>query len=259
MDIFRVAGLQSDLCWMQPEANLLRLDAMLNSAPAADLYVLPEMFPTGFVVEPRNVAETDGRTLEWMRKKAREMDAAIAGSVAVCQTGAAPTYLNRLYFVRPDGSETHYDKRHLFSYGHENLHYTRGERRIVTQWRGVRILLQVCYDLRFPVFSRNRGDYDLALYVASWPLVRRLSWDTLLRARAIENQCFVVGVNRVGNDPQCNYDGGTAIIDAYGRTMEACADGMEGFAAAGLDMEWLRRYWEKFPVLADADPWTVDI
>jgi predicted amidohydrolase len=240
---------------MQPVTNRLRLDAMLGSAPAADLYVLPEMFPTGFVVEPKNVAETDGETLEWMRKKAQEMDAAIAGSVAICEQGEKPVYRNRLYFVRPDGSEDHYDKRHLFSYGHENKHYTRGERRVVTEWRGVRILLQVCYDLRFPVFSRNHNDYDMAIYVASWPVNRRLSWDTLLRARAIENQCFVVGVNRVGSDQQCTYDGGTAIIDAYGRTMDACMDSQEGFATAELDMEWLQHYWEKFPVLGDADPW----
>ena len=162
-------------------------------------------------------------------------------------------FYNRLYFVRPDGSVEHYDKRHLFTYGGEDKHFTRGNRRVVVAWRGVRLLLEVCYDLRFPVWSRNRGDYDAALYVASWPKSRVEAWSTLLRARAIENQCYVVGVNRIGEDPNCEYCGCSAIIDPYGRTLAECERDKECLAEAELDMEALRAFRAKFPVLRDAD------
>ena len=136
--------------------------------------------------------------------------------------------------------------------------YTAGARRVVTEWRGVRFLLQVCYDLRFPVFSRNRGDYDVALYVANWPDSRRQVWDTLLRARALENQCYVIGVNRVGDDAQCHYDGGSAVIDAYGHSVAMAADGRQQVVTADIDMQRLQRFREKFPVLADRDDFRLE-
>jgi predicted amidohydrolase len=209
------------------------------------------MFSTGFCTQPEGIAEScDSDTLKWMKRKAAEIDAAIAGSIAVEQDGK---YYNRFYFVKPDGSVTYYDKKHLFTYGGEHLRFTAGDERVVVEWRGVRILLEVCYDLRFPIWARNRGDYDMILYVASWPTPRVAAWSSLLVARAIENQCYVAGVNRVGTDPACEYCGGSVIIDPYGRTIASCADNTECEATAEVDMEALEAFREKFPVLKDAD------
>ena len=148
-------------------------------------------------------------------------------------------------------------KKHLFTYGGEQMHYTPGTERVIVNFRGMRFLLQVCYDLRFPVWSRNRKDYDAAIYVASWPTPRVEAWKALLRARAIENQCFVIAANRVGEDPNCQYSGGSAIIDPYGRTLAACEDGQVCAAEAVMDMDELVAFRKKFPVLEDADPYTL--
>ena len=185
-----------------------------------------------------------------MCKVAAERDCAIAGSVAVEENG---TYYNRFYFVYPDGTIRSYDKKHLFSYGGEHLCFTAGKERVVVEFRGVRMLLQICYDLRFPVWTRNRGDYDMILYVASWPTSRVEAWNLLLRARAIENQCYVAGVNRVGTDPSCTYCGGTVLIDPYGKTVAECETGRECEVSGSVDMEQLEVYRKKFPVLGDAD------
>ncbi|MDD6506281.1 MAG: amidohydrolase [Prevotellaceae bacterium] len=246
--------LQQDIVWASPSANQEAAERAILTAPKSDLYVLPEMWSTGFATEPEGIAETDGSSLHWMEQMAIRMDAAIAGSVA---TRVDDSYYNRFYFVKPTGEVSWYDKHHLFTYGGEHRRYTAGRQRVVVEWRGVRFLLQVCYDLRFPCFSRNRvqGDeaYDVALYVASWPTSRRLPWDTLLRARAIENQCYVCGVDRVGTDPACAYNGGTALIDAYGRTVAACPDGEVAALTASIDLEGLRAFRQKFPVLDDRD------
>ena len=247
----KITLLQQDILWANPKENVRRADEAIGLHPGSDLYVLPEMFSTGFCTSPEEVAEpADGETLQWMKRKAKETDAAIAGSVAVREDGK---FFNRFYFVKPDGSAVWYDKRHLFTYGGESLRYTAGKERVVVDFRGVRILLQVCYDLRFPVFSRNRGDYDLAVYVASWPVSRREVWNTLLRARAIENQCYVAGVNRVGTDPACEYDGGTRLVDAYGKVVAACEDGKEEAITVSLDLDRLNAFRKKFPVLEDSD------
>lgn len=247
-----------DIAWGDGAANRLKAEELLLAAPKSDVYVLPEMFSTGFAVEPEGIAEADNESLLWMQQMAKQLDAAIAGSVAVCEKGY---FYNRFYFVTPDKVE-YYDKRHLFTYGGEDKRYEAGNRRVVVEWRGVRFLLQVCYDLRFPVFSRNvaeslcdssRKPYDVALYVASWPDSRRAVWDTLLRARAMENQAYVLGVNRVGDDPQCHYSGGTVAIDAYGKTIASCSDEQEAIVTIQLDMGRLQRFREKFPVLCDAD------
>ena len=246
--------LQQDIVWASPSANQEAAERAILAAPKSDLYVLPEMWSTGFATEPEGIAETDGSSLHWMEQMAIRMDAAIAGSVA---TRVDDCYYNRFYFVKPTGEVRWYDKHHLFTYGGEHRRYTAGRQRVVVEWRGVRFLLQVCYDLRFPCFSRNgvQGDeaYDVALYVASWPTSRRLPWDTLLRARAIENQCYVCGVDRVGTDPACAYNGGTALIDAYGRTVAACPDGEVAALTASIDLESLRAFRQKFPVLGDRD------
>ena len=247
----RVVILQQDIAWTDPAENVRQAEAAIDRRPGADLYVLPEMFATGFATHPEGVAEkADSETLRWMVRKAAACRAAVAGSLAVEDGGR---YYNRLYFVHPDGRVETYDKRHLFTYSGEDRHYTRGTRRVVVTFRGVRILLQVCYDLRFPVWSRNRGDYDVALYVASWPVGRIEAWNALLRARAIENQCYVVGVNRVGRDPVAEYSGASVVIDPYGRTVATCEDHHVSAAEAVLDLERLAAFRQKFPVLEDRD------
>lgn len=247
----RVTILQRDIAWASPELNIKRIDEAIDSNAGADLYVLPEMFSTGFCTEPRGIAEcADGGSLAWMKRKAKAIDAAIAGSVAVEEDGR---FYNRFYFVKPDGEVTAYDKHHLFTYGGEHLRFTAGGERKVVEFRGVRIMLQICYDLRFPVWVRNRGDYDMILYVASWPTPRINAWSALLVARAIENQCYVVGVNRVGEDPSCKYCGGSVVIDPYGKHIASCEDGREMEASTEIDMEALKAFREKFPVLLDAD------
>ena len=247
----KIALLQSDIEWAMPCRNRFGAEAMMASAPGCDLYVLPEMFSTGFCTSPEGVAEPEPcDSLKWMKDSAEMFSAAITGSVAVEENGR---FFNRFYFVTPDGNSVHYDKRHLFTYGGEHLKFTAGKERKIVEYKGVRILLQVCYDLRFPVWSRNRGDYDMALYVASWPETRADAWRQLLKARAIENQCFVAGVNRIGTDPSNSYCGGTMLIDPYGKVIAECADGMESVAVAEISMEELAAFRQKFPVLDDAD------
>ena len=248
----KICLVQFDIAWGDPQANFAHLDALLAGAPKADLYVLPEMFSTGFATLPDATVETEPSTgLAWMRRKAAELDAAIAGSIALAVPGGKCA--NRFFFVRPDGSYEQYDKRHLFGYGGEGERFRAGSERVIVEYGGVRFLLAVCYDLRFPVWLRNRDDYDAILLVASWPDVRRFAWDTLSRARAIENACYLAAVNRVGTDPACSYNGGTTFIGPFGETLAAVPDGQEGFACAEVDLEHLAAYHAKFPVLEDAD------
>lgn len=250
----KVSLLQTNIIWADPVANQVAAESALSALPQSDLYVFPEMFSTGFATVPEGIAESDDCTLQWMKRMADRYDAAIVGSVAVVTNNN--TYHNRLYFVKPGGDVVYYDKRHLFTYGGEDKRYTRGNDRVVVEWRGVRFLLQVCYDLRFPVFSRNNDSgnpYDAIIYVANWPESRRKVWDVLLHARAIENQCYVLGVNRVGDDTVCHYNGGTMLIDAYGKDVASVSDEADGALTVTLDMERLQGFRKKFPVLDDAD------
>lgn len=243
--------LQTDIAWGAPEMNTARAEALMDSHPGSDLYLLPEMFSTGFATSPEGIAEQpEGHTVAWMRRTAEQRRCALCGSLAIRE---GDRFYNRLYFVKPDGTVETYDKRHLFTYGGEHLHYTAGTSRLVVEWQGVRILPLICYDLRFPVWSRNRGEYDLLIYVANWPVPRRRVWDTLLRARAIENQCYVAAVNRVGSDPSCTYNGGSCLIDAYGRDTVSCPDDLVCAVTAELDLERLSAFRAKFPVLQDGD------
>ena len=247
-----ISIIQSDIIWADPEENRRRLEEKISSLPHADLYVFPEMFSTGFCTEPQKIAEEADRpgSLEWMQLTARKMQCALAGSVATHSEGK---YYNRFYFVCPDGTVYHYDKRHLFGFGGEDKQYTSGDERVIVSYKGFRFLLQICYDLRFPVWSRCRNDYDAVIYVANWPASRREVWNILLKARALENQCYVIGVNRVGNDPQCLYDGGSMIISPYGKILVACTDGKEEVAGALLAREPLDSFRKRFPVLDDGD------
>lgn len=247
----KVTILQRDIVWGNPTENCRRCDEAINQNPGSDLYVLPEMFSTGFCTQPEGIAETaDSDTLKWMKKKSATIDAAIAGSVAVCEDGK---YYNRFYFVHPDGTVQQYDKHHLFTYGGEHLQFTAGQERVIVGYRGMRILLEICYDLRFPIWARNHGDYDMILYVASWPTPRVEAWSALLKARAIENQCYVAGVNRVGTDHACQYCGGSVVIDPYGKTIAECEWDKENEATAEINIEQLDAFRKKFPVLNDAD------
>ena len=242
---------QQDIVWADIDENLRRADAAVDAQPESDLYVFPEMFSTGFCTVPEGVVEeNDGRTLTWMKSKSAQVNAAIAGSVAVCENGR---YYNRFYFVKPDGSVYFYDKKHLFTHGGEHKYFTPGSERVVVEYKGVRIMLEVCYDLRFPIWSRNHGDFDMILYVASWPTVRLDAWKSLLVARAIENQCYVAGVNRVGYDPANEYSGGSMVIDPYGKAIARCEDGVEMAASAEIEMDVLEAFRMKFPVLNDSD------
>lgn len=249
----KITLLQRDIVWGNPDINCKRAEEAILEAPLSDLYVLPEMWSTGFATEPKGIAEKEpSESLQWMHKMANRLNAAITGSIAT-QTKEG-IYCNRLYFVKPQQTEeVFYDKHHLFSYGGENNHYTAGNERVVISWRGVRFLLQICYDLRFPVFARNHEDYDCIIYVASWPTSRIDAWNTLLHARALENQCYVIGVNRIGSDPACSYSGGTILIDAYGKDVVSCPMNQETSATAELDMNKLKGFRKKFPVLKDRD------
>lgn len=255
----RTTLVQSMLHWEDATANramfVSRLEALKGTT---DLVVLPEMFTTGFSMRAGALAEPmDGPTVRWMRSMAATLDAAIYGSAVITEDGS--TY-NRGLFVEPDGRTTSYDKRHLFRFAGEDRHYTPGNARVIVEWRGWRILLQVCYDLRFPVFSRQRGDYDLALYVANWPEARRYPWDQLLIARAIENQTYVVGVNRVGMDGKgIHYSGGSTAIDPRGAVIARAADGREELVPITLSMAPLVEFREKFPAGLDADRFTLHL
>lgn len=249
----RVTPLQTRLVWEDPAANRARFSALFDDLQGkTDLIVLPEMFSTGFSMAPESCAEApDGNTQAWLKTEASRTGAAICGSIAVVDQGR---FMNRFVWADPEGNFYHYDKRHLFRMGEESEHYSAGEQRVLIEYRGWRILPQVCYDLRFPVWCRNRNDYDLMLCVANWPAPRRNAWRTLLMARAIENQCYVVGVNRVGRDGnQLDYAGDSLVVDFKG---ELLADGVgaeEWQINQALDAAALSRFRERFPAWKDAD------
>lgn len=250
----RITALQTDILWGDRPANASQAMELLSGATGSDLYVLPEMWSTGFATNPIGMAECDSYSLDWMKSTAKETGAALCGTVAiVTEEDGQRCYRNRCYFVKPDGSVSTYDKRHLFSYGGEHHNYTAGDTRTVVEWCGMRWLLQTCYDLRFPVWSRYRGDYDGIIYMANWPEARIGVWQLLLRARAIENQAIVVGVNRVGRDPYCYYPGRSAIIDAKGRTLCQSTHAIAEALTAEVQLSDIVRFREKFRVLDDRD------
>ena len=247
----RIAIVQRDIHWQDIDANLRAIEPMLEDVKA-DVVVLSEMFQTGFVIEPESIAD-DGRTLDWMKRMATKHDCALVGSVVVKE---GEHYYNRLYFVKPSGEVEWYDKHHLFSVGGEDKRFTAGDRRVVVAWRGVRYLLEICYDLRFPVWSRQRGDYDAIIYSALWPTPRRAVWRTLLQARAIENQAWVVGVNRVGSEPELEYVGDSMVVDHMGRIM-ADAEDRECVEVVEFESEDIERFRVRFNVSRDADSFEI--
>lgn len=251
MSALKITLLQETLSWMDGEANLRHFDAQLAGLTGRDLIILPEMFTTGFAMEAAKSSLPEAQVIEWLHQHARRTDALIGGSAAIQTENGA---VNRFLLVAPDGTVHQYDKRHLFRMADEHHHYLPGEQRQVFAWRGWRILPQICYDLRFPVFSRNRNDYDLALYVANWPAPRARHWQALLLARAIENQAYVAGCNRVGSDGnQHHYSGDSQIISPQGEILSAAEPHQRARLDAELSLKTLNAYRERFPAWQDAD------
>lgn len=256
MNTLNVTLVQAALVWHDAAANRRKFETLL--APLAgktDLVVLPEMFTTGFTMQPEQVAEiADGPTVDWLREQAAKIGAVIAGSIATREAGQ---YFNRLICMRPDGACQSYDKRHLFRMAHEHDHYTAGTRPLIVDIKGWRVRPLVCYDLRFPVWSRNQlggaGAYDLLLYVANWPERRRYAWQTLIKARAIENLSYCVAVNCVGQDGNgIHYTGDSAAIDFLGQPMTEPSE-QELVTTVILDGAALQTFRDKFPAHLDAD------
>ncbi len=251
--------LQPNLFWHDPVANRAHLEEQIFTLPEpTDLIVLPEMFTTGFTMEARAVAEPMGlTTLRWLRQMAAQTNAVVTGSYVV--RDGQNTFFNRLIWMQPDGQFDTYDKRHLFRMAGEHEVYTAGNQRLIRGWRGWRICPLICYDLRFPVWSRNTPStpYDLLLYVANWPAARQHAWNTLLQARAIENLSFVVGVNRAGTDGNgLTYAGESAVIDCMGNALFRAGDA-ETVHQQTLSLNELRVFRASFPADRDADAFTI--
>ncbi len=260
MQDLRVSIIQGATRWHDPAGNRdYYADLIAPLHGMTDLVVLPETFTSGFSNDAIDRAEDmDGPTVAWMRAQAVALDAAVTGSVQL-KTGAG--VYNRMLWATPDGELQHYDKRHLFRYANEHKRYAAGRERLTVEWKGWRINPQVCYDLRFPVFCRNRYDverpdaldFDLQLFVANWPAARAYAWKTLLRARAIENLCYVVGVNRVGTDGNgLAYAGDSAVLDFLGQPVSECRD-VEVVSTTTLQAHLLAAHREHFPAMLDAD------
>jgi predicted amidohydrolase len=253
----KLSVIQPDLVWEDKSMNLNNLERLiLPLSGNTDIVVLPEMFNTGFTMNVKTHAEPpEGKTFEWMSAMCR------TGKFAVCGTYMVTTGIsvyNRWIFVGPSGEIHFYDKRHTFTMGEEDKYITPGNSRVVFKYGGFRISPYICYDLRFPVWSRNRNDTDLMIYAANWPVARRSVWNILLKARAIENQCYVAGSNRIGTDGNgISYSGDSAIIDPRGEIIIMADAGPEQCITAEISIEELNEFRKKFPVLNDADKFTL--
>ena len=257
---FRLSIAQQPLTWQEPATNRAHFAEVLAPlAGATDLVVLPEMFTTGFTMKPESHAEAAAGavTREWLLEQARTLDAAVGGSVAIDEHGR---FYNRFMLALPDGLTYWYDKRHLFRMAGEHRHYHAGSHALIIEWRGIRLCPLVCYDLRFPVWSRRRPEleYDLLIYSANWPAARRFAWNSLLRARAIENLAFVAGVNRVGDDGNgIAHVGDSVVLDFTGQPLVELNDKTQ-VVTVPLDVEALRAWRDKFPAHLDADAFTLE-
>jgi len=252
-----VCLVQPDLFWENPAANLEQLDRMMGEMePDTGLVILPETFTTGFTMNTGSFAEEKGGSaLSWMKRTAAEKKVYLTGSLIYRDQGRI---FNRLFWILPTGETGGvYDKRHLFRMGREDQHFQPGDTRTVFTIGSFRLMPQVCYDLRFPVFARNRNDYDILFYVANWPASRHPVWETLLKARAIENQAYVLGVSRVGEDGEgVDHLGGSCVVDPRGQ-VEGILNGVPGILYAVIELKKIREFREKFPVWKDADRFTI--
>lgn len=254
--------IQASLHWENKLANLNMLSEKINTIkPPTHIVVLPEMFSTGFSMKPEVLAEAmNGESVNWMKRMAAEKKIILTGSLIIEEEGK---YFNRLIWMLPNGQYGYYDKRHLFAYAEEDKHYTPGSKRSIASVNGWKINLMVCYDLRFPVWARQQFDqdknfeYDVLIYVANWPQKRSTAWKTLLQARAIENQCYVIGVNRVGEDGNGIYHGGDSmVIDPLGEVLYHKTDEEDVFTVT-LDKQHLQTIREKFPFWRDSDSFQI--
>ncbi|MDR0983125.1 MAG: amidohydrolase [Culturomica sp.] len=263
----KVALIQMEICWGDVEANLQRLSERFSDDLGCDIILLPEMFAVGSLMTRKNSSETrslfEKTALYWericsaMTVWARRQNALVMGS-AVCSEG--DKLYNRMIAAMPDGGYLFYDKRHCFTTSGENEYITSGNRRQIFEFRGLKVATFICYDLRFPVWSRNREKYDLAVYVANWPTSRRDVWMTLLKARAVENQCYVAGVNCVGTDVDgLHYSGDSMLVDARGCIVASASPDNEEILKAEINIEQLSTLREKFPVLNDMDEFAIKI
>ena len=258
MQDLKITLIQPDLQWQNPAENRAMYEQLMDRyAIDTELVVLPEMFSTGFTMDSRTAAEPmGGETCQWLQQQAKNRGVAITGSLAIALEEG---YVNRMIYTWPDGRQQYYDKRHLFRMAGEHERYQPGHERVIVEYNGWRILLQICYDLRFPVFSRNRNDYDLALYVANWPAPRRQPWRKLLQARAIENLCYVAGVNRVGTDANGHdYSGDSMLVDFKGDLLLDHEAGQAFCETYTLSAAALTDFKEKFPAWMDADQFNID-
>ncbi|HUV01629.1 MAG TPA: amidohydrolase [Bacteroidales bacterium] len=255
----RLSIIQHNIVWEKKHENLRSLGEVISSVYGnTDIVVLPEMFSTGFTMNPADISEAPyAETYDWM------LDISVKGNVGLCGSYIVKqdrSFFNRWVFVSPERKSWHYDKRHLFSITNEDKNYTRGNNRVVFSFRGVRICPNICYDLRFPVWSRNRQDYDLLINSANWPESRKDVWITLLKARAIENQCYVAGVNRTGWDGEgIKYSGNSMIIGPKGNIITEIDDNKEELVTAEISLSVLNDFRDKFPVHKDADNFTISI
>ncbi|MER3498049.1 MAG: amidohydrolase [Chitinophagaceae bacterium] len=266
MSTLTITGIQANLHWENKQANLRMFEEKINAiSQPTEIVVLPEMFSTGFSMRPQQLAEAmNGETISWMKKISAEKKIILTGSVIIKEnTGEGELYFNRLIWMLPNGQYGYYNKRHLFAYADEHNHYTAGNKRLIASVKGWKINLLVCYDLRFPVWSRqssplpgsngNEPEYDLLIYVANWPERRSNAWKTLLQARAIENQCYVAGVNRVGEDGnKINHAGDSMVVDPLGEILYHKKEAEDIFTVT-LKKQQLNAVREKFPFWKDAD------
>jgi predicted amidohydrolase len=254
-----VSIIQSDLQWENKSANFTNLEKLITHINGnTDVVILPEMFNTGFSMRPAELSEpADGETFIWMKSVASTGNFGLCGSYMVSSDGK---YYNRWVFVSPGGESWFYDKRHLFSMGEENKYFSVGKSRLIFKFRGIRISPFICYDLRFPVWSRNKNDYDLAIYSANWPEARISVWDTLLKARAIENQCYVAGSNITGTDGNgIKYCGNSVIISPRGEVISFADTNKDCSITADISLEELSDFRNKFPVFNDADDFSLSL
>lgn len=252
-DILHIALVQSNLHWNNPVANRDYFNGLLKEVENVDLIVLPEMFTTAFCMEGK-AEKMEGESVQWMLQLAKKIGAAVCGSLIILENDER---YNRFVWVTPEGNIEYYDKRHLFSLMGEDRQFSAGSERKIIRYKGWSICPQICYDLRFPVFSRNNCGYDLLLYVANWPVRRITAWDKLLQARAIENQSYVVGVNRVGTDiNDVSFVGHSATYDFFGQSLAFLGE-RERVEVVTLDREKLEEVRKRLPFLQDGDDFTV--
>jgi len=248
--------IQADLCWEDKNKNISHFDDLINRISNTDIILLPEMFNTAFSHTATHLAETmNGETIIWMKKKSIEKECDIAGSLMIEENG---NIFNRLVWISKNGTIQKYDKRHLFSLIKEDRYLTAGKERLIIELEGWKICPLICYDLRFPVFSRNNVDYDLLIYLANWPIKRIDAWDTLLKARSIENQCYTIGVNRVGEDGNgIPFNGHSKVFDAFGKELLSATENKEEILQIEISLDDLKLKRRLMNFLQDRDDFTL--